>query len=157
MSDAPDINTPNGKRHKPRDMDTIMLFGCTGFVGASIGTYILTVWPNIIFPDIYSLKVMAINALLGMLPSLIMGGFVTRRFGLPGATGFLGGSMASGVFFYLRIKQVLLYRGVPQAPQPEYPDSFCWLVPIAWIIVTLITIFLLIRRDEVTVDSKPLA
>ncbi|MBX3118178.1 MAG: hypothetical protein KF784_03870 [Fimbriimonadaceae bacterium] len=154
MSDQSTPDKKNKRANKPRDMDTIMLFGCTGFVGASIGTYILTIWPHIVFLDIYTMNALFLGALAGMLPALIVGGIVTRKFGLPGAAGFLGGSMASGVFFYLRLRQALMFRGVPQAPQPEYPDAFLWMIPLGWVLITVTVIFLLIPRDELTIDSK---
>lgn len=153
---TPDSPIPAGspRAKKPRDMDTLMLFGCTGFVATSVGTYLLTIWPYMVFLNISEMRMLMLGAGLGMAPALIAGAIVCRKFGLPGAAGLLGGAMASGVFLYLRLRQALMFRGVPEAPQPEYPDAFAWMVPVGWVVATLIVILLFIPRDEVTVDGN---
>ncbi len=146
----PTRQTP--KNRKPADMDTQMLFGCSGFVGSSIGTFLLTVWPHMVYMNITSMRALYIGALLGMLPAAITGAWVTRRFGIAGSAGFIAGSIASAVFLNLRLRQGTMLRGVPQAPQPEYPDVFVWLLPVGWVIVAIVVCLLFIAREEVALD-----
>lgn len=115
---------------RPPDMDTHMIAGCAGFVAASLLTYFLALWPHLVFHEGYRLQTLATALALGFLPACVLGAFAARRSGLPGACGFLGGTMAFAVFLHLRLEQFLAARGSRDLPQPEYPDSFQWVVPL---------------------------
>lgn len=145
----------HGPPKKVKDLDTILLGGCSAFVGASIIVYILVVWPHFVFPTTHLLQTLAINCGLGMLPAMIFGGYATRRYGVAAAGGFLGGALSTAIFLNLRLKQVLILEGVEEQPQPEFPASWQYLVPLAWLLVVLVTIGLTLRREEFLDEENP--
>lgn len=149
-----DEQVPNAKR-KARDMDALMLAGCTGFVGTSFVAYALVVWPFFLFQDSERLRSLGICAGLGMIPSLIVGAIATRRMGLSGACGFVGGSMATAIFLFLRLQGVFIGARARQAPEADYPSQFVYLVPLGWILLALLTATLLMPRGEFDVEQNP--
>jgi len=120
------------------DMDAAMLFGCSGFVLTSIGGYLLSVWPFLVFSDTEKLTVLASAAAVGLIPAAILGIFATRKFRLAGACGFVGGALSTGIFLYLRLEQVFISALSRQAPTPDYPKITMYLVPLGWILTTAI-------------------
>jgi hypothetical protein len=119
---------------RERDMDSLMLAGCTVFVAVSIFAYLLAVWPHFLFPETYQLRALALTAALGMAPALLFGAYCARRFGLAAACGFVSGALAFGVFLYLRLNEAVVIGGLPSAPEPEYPAVWQWLAPTAWVL-----------------------
>ena len=130
------------------DMDAAMLFGCSGFVVTSIGGYIMSVWPFLLFPDTEKVARLGIAAAIGFLPAAILGIFSTRKFGLAGACGFVGGALATGIFLYLRLEQVFLSSMARQAPTPDYPKILIYLVPLSWILVTAILALAFLPKER---------
>ncbi len=133
---------------QPRDMDSHMIAGCAGFVAASLLTYFLALWPHLAFPDGYRLDTLLAALGFGLLPACVLGAFAARRSGLPGACGFLGGMMAFAVFLHLRIQQFLAARGSRDLPQPEYPDSFEWAVPVLVLLLAAAVAALALPKSE---------
>lgn len=136
------------RSRKRSDFDTQMLFGCSGFVGASVLTYALAVWPHLAWSDTHSSAVLGLGLALGLGPACVFGGFVARRFGLAGAAGFFAGSMASATFLFLRLQQVMAFRGIPDTPQPDYPYAWMWIVPLGWVLLSAILALLFVPKDE---------
>jgi hypothetical protein len=137
------LKTDEKLPHKARaakDMDSLMIAGCAGFVGTSLFSYFLTVWPFFVFQTTHRLDTIGTCALLGFAPAAALGVLATRRFNLPGACGFIGGSMATCVFLYLRLQQIMLGKGSPDFPQPDFPDSFVWMLPMAWLAVSVLIV-----------------
>ncbi len=139
------------------DMDTQMLFGCAGFVATAIGTYALAVWPHFLWLDTHLTATLALGAGFGLLPAAMVGAYATRKYGLAAAGGFLGGAICGATFLYLRLQQVMAFRGIRDAPQPEYPFAWMWMLPSGWVLLTLLLIALLLRREEFLMEppSKP--
>jgi hypothetical protein len=138
----------------PKDMDTQMLFGCSGFVAASFSVYLLAVWPHAVWSQTHALAVLARCLIVGNGPALLAGLVWTRKFGLAGGAGVIGGSVASSVFLYLRLQQVMAFKGIPEAPQPEYPDSWAWLLPLAWVVLQVLAVVLVLPKGELFPDRK---
>lgn len=136
------------------DLDTVMLFGCSSFVVVSLVNWALVVWPFFLFQDTFVLKTLELCLAIGLAPATVMGAVTTRIYGLPAAAGFLAGSVCSGVFLYLRIQQVMAFVGVPDAPQPDYPASWGWMIPVAWVLLTLIVIAVFMKPSEYAIDGK---
>lgn len=130
------------------DMDSQMLAGCSGFLLASVIHYLLGVWPHFVFFTTHLLATLAICAAAGLLPAAIFSGVVARRFGIPAAAGALGGSFAVAIFLYLRLQQVDSTRGLRDMPQPEFPASWVWLVPGAWIVLVLAILLISLRAEH---------
>ena len=130
------------------DMDAAMLFGCSGFVITSIGGYLLAVWPFIVFQDTERLTRLGLAAVVGLTPAAIVGIFATRKFRLAGACGFIGGSMATGIFLYLRLQQEFLAFMARQAPKPEYPSVAMYLIPLSWIVLSAILAIISLPSGE---------
>lgn len=132
-----------------RDMDTQMLFGCSSFVFASILVYLLVIIPHLIFTDVYRLATLGLCLAIGLGPALIFGAVASRRMGLPGACGFVGGGMAAAIFLFLRLREVEIARNSPRdLPQPEYPTMLVWIVPTAWVLVALLVALVFLPKKE---------
>lgn len=136
------------RKQKPaKDMDSLMLAGCTGFVGASILSYGLAVWPFMAFQETQRATTIAWGALLGLLPAAILGVFAARKFNLPGACGFVGGSMAMSVFLYLRLQQVMAGNASTDLPHPDYPESWGWMIPLGWLLLSIVLAVVALPRS----------
>lgn len=133
---------------RPRDMDAHMIAGCAGFVATSLSAYFLALWPQLVFHQGYQLATLAAATGFGLIPACVLGAFAARRFGLPGACGFLGGIMAYAVFLHLRIQQFLAARGSRDLPQPEYPDEFQWMVPMLALMLAVLVAALSLPKSE---------
>jgi len=114
---------------KKISFDNLMLLGCMSFVIVSVIVYALSIWPFFAIDGTNRLKGLALASSLGLLPAAIAGAIGSRWGGLPGACGHIAGSMAIGVFLYLRLDQFDAVRGVPDFPQPEFPHSWVYLAP----------------------------
>jgi hypothetical protein len=132
---------------KQRDMDSAMLFGCSGFVFTSIAGYILSVWPFLVFPETEKLKMLGLAAVIGLTPAAVLGVFATRKFAIAGACGFVGGALSTGIFLYLRIEQTFISALSRQAPTPEYPQVMTYLVPLCWILIAAILALIFLPRE----------
>lgn len=133
---------------KAPDMDAAMLTGCSGFVFASVGGYILSVWPFLVFPDSEKLIRLATASGIGFVPASILGIIATRKFGLAGACGFVGAALATGIFLYLRLDEIFIGALARQAPTPDYPKMMSWLLPLAWILATAIIAIAVLPKEK---------
>lgn len=126
---------PLSQRKKPpMDMDSAMLMGCTGFVLASLATYALAVWPYfLVIEEQHTWLGLGKAMAIGGVPAFGLGFLLVRRYGLPAACGAIGGAMATGIFIYVRLQQVMLGFDVPEVPDPEYPRFVSWLLPLVWL------------------------
>jgi len=136
-----------GPIQKQPDMDSAMLFGCTGFVFTSIAGYLLSVWPFLVLPDTEKISKLAIAVGVGLIPAAVLGVFATRKFALAGACGFVGGSLSTGIFLYLRLEQVFISATARQAPAPDYPQVMMYVVPLGWILASAILALIALPRD----------
>lgn len=137
-----------GPKTKERDIDSQMLAGCTTFVSVSLLSYVLAVWPHFMFQNTHELKTLGLASALGLLPASILGGYSVWKWGLAAAGGFVSGSLATAIFLMLRLKQVVMMEGIKDLPQPEYPQSWQYLVPGAWMLVVVTLTALLIKKEE---------
>lgn len=138
-----------GPPPKERDMDSQMLFGCSAFVAMSLMSYFLAVWPFFVLPDTHLLLGLAVSCAAGMVPALAFGAFGTRKFGLAGMCGHLGGAMATAVFLFLRLEQMMLGNTVQQLPRPEYPSSWVWMVPTVYVLAALLLGIVLLPKGQI--------
>lgn len=131
-----------------RDMDSQMIFGCSSFVFVSLMSYILAVWPMFVIQGTHTLVNLAVALGAGLIPATILGGIATRKTGLPGACGFVGGAMAMAIFLFLRLEQLMLGYSRNDIPQPEYPRSWVWLVPLVWLVAAVLVAIVLLPKRE---------
>lgn len=129
MNHLPTDEKLDRKAPKERDMDTHMLFGCSGFVFASFASYGLAVWPFFIWMDAHLVSSLGIALAAGLPFAYILGSVSTRKFGIAGAAGFIGGMVSTSIFLYLRFEQVFLEADAQRIPPPDYPVWFQWFVP----------------------------
>lgn len=115
---------------RERDMDSQMLFGCSGFVVSSFVTYFLAVWPFFVWFDIHEWAVLGKALGIGFPIAFAQGALATWKFDLAGAAGFIGGTVAASIFLYLRFQQVFLEAGAQRIPFPPYPQSIQWFAPL---------------------------
>jgi hypothetical protein len=137
-----------GSSPRVRDMDAQMLFGCSGFLLASLGGYVLAVWPFFLFQETQRLSTLATSCAAGLGPAAVLTGFLARKFGLAGACGAVGGAIATAMFLYLRINQVFLGWMARQIPEPEYPPMMQWMLPVSWILVVLLIGLTIAPRED---------
>lgn len=140
---------------RERDLDTVMLFGCSTFVATSLATFALSAWPFFVIQDVFTLSSLGIVAAMGLLPALILGAIITRRFGLPGACGFAAGAMVVAIFIYLRLQQLAVAQYIPDAPKPDYPESVAWVAPLGWLVLAATMILILLPAREYQ-DATPM-
>jgi hypothetical protein len=134
---------------RPKDFDSQMMLGCTGFVLTSIVGFLLSVWPFIAFSGLERFAVLEECALFGLVPAAILGAFATRRFGVAGACGFVGSALAFDVFLYLRFEEIHLGAEARRIPPPDYPMSLAWLAPVGWALFVLFVALLAIPKSEI--------
>jgi hypothetical protein len=130
-------------------MDSRFLAGCLTIALLSLMFWAMLVWPFFAFP--VHLKAGLLQALyFGGLPSMAVGALLVRKMGLEAATAFAGGSFAGGVFVYLHLANLSLgkYGDTQELPAPDYPDSWAWLVPIAWCLAVAAAVFILLPKRE---------
>ncbi len=138
-----------------KDLDTILLGGCSTFVLICILVYALTSIPFYIFDDVYRLTSLLRTLAIGGIPACILGLFFTRRFGASGFGGYLGGLLISGVFLHLRLRQVMLSEWMKDAPQPDYPMSFVWIIPAIFVLANIMLALIVVKKNEIyPSDSK---
>jgi hypothetical protein len=119
-------------------MDDLMVFGCSGFVFSSLFIWLLTVWPFLLFNRADRLHNLVMACAIGFAPAILVGAICSRRFGLPGACGFLASALSTAVFIYLRISQMFLAAQARQIPKPDYPQLMETLLPAAWVVLVLL-------------------
>lgn len=140
---------------RERDTDTVMLIGCSGFVGAALITYGLSIWPFFIFREVHLMAELGRACLAGLVPTAIFGAYVTRRFGLASACGFVGGGLTSAVFLFLRLTtEVEARRHARDMEPPDYPSSWVWIVPAVWVILSFTIAALFLKRSEIDVSGS---
>lgn len=115
-----------------------ILSGCSFFVVTSLLTYLIGVWPFFTFSDQHLIARFLIACASGLLPSAILGVFAGIKGGVPGACGFLGGTIAIAMFMYLRISQIMLGESMPDLPKPDYPSAASWILPLFWTVIAII-------------------
>lgn len=133
---------------KSRSFDDLMLLGCGGFLIASVGGYLLGIWPYFLWQDAERLDVLLRSTALGLILPLILGVWMTRRSGLAGATGAIAGSLVTAIFLYLRIEQTFLEAAVQRIPPPDYPGSLQYLLPIGWVLLVSGVTVVFLPREE---------
>jgi len=141
---------------KVRDFESSLMAGCATIVLASLITYFLSIWPFFVFPE-YRISGLLIIALAGPGTAGVFGIFCTRKFGLAGASGFVGGAMASAIFMFLRLQQTVAVRGHHDYVQPEYPDRWAWLTPLAWFLISgALALIFLPKEPEEHLEARPI-
>lgn len=142
---------------KPKDFDSEMLAGCSSFVLVSLLTYFMVIWPHLVFYETFRLATLGLACGLGMGPAAILGAYGTRKFGLAAAGGFVGGALASSIFLFLNLKRILLAENLPDMnrdlPKPEYPQSWQYFVPLAWMLAVIVIAGVFLRKEELALDK----
>jgi hypothetical protein len=133
---------------RQKDMDAQLLMGCTGFVLASIGGYVLSIWPYFAISNVDKFQGLQTASLLSFVPATIYGALLTRKFGLPGACGFFAGALATAIFLILRMQQIFLAGEARPEFKPEYPPIITYLFPAAWLVWAAIVALLVMPKHE---------
>jgi hypothetical protein len=138
-----------GKPAREKSMDDAMLKGCSGFVGCSMITFALGVWPFLAFG---SVDQTGTNVLLGfpigLIPAAIGGIYVCRKLGLAAACGFIGGAMAIGVFLFLISRRLMLAIFLASGPRQFYSPFAVYLIPVVWVALVVGETYLFLPKSE---------
>jgi hypothetical protein len=138
-----------GKKPKATSMDDLMLSGCTGFVGCSIGTFLLGVWPFLLFGSTEPVRpAMLLGFPVGLIPASIFGAYTCRRFGLASACGFVGGAMALGVFMFLVSNRLATAIFLASGPRHFYSPAVVYLIPVVWLVLALAVGYVFTPKSE---------
>ena len=129
-----------------QDFESSLMQGCATIVLASLITYGLTVWPFFVFEE-YRIQGLALSMALGPGAACLLGLFSTRKFKLAGASGFLGGAMAGAIFIFLRLQQTVAVRGHYEYVQPEYPDRWSWMAPLAFFLIAIALVLIFLPKE----------
>lgn len=133
---------------KSRDLDTVMLVGCGGFVASSFTVYGLSVWPFFIIQDVFTTAQLAKVTAMGLLPAMLATAIIARKGGLAAACGTIGGALTTAIFLYLRMQQLFLAALAKTDKPAEYPDSLQFLLPLAFVLGILLLVILLLPKRE---------
>lgn len=147
------LGTPYPRR---RDMDTRFLSGCSTIAVLSLAFYAMQAWPFFSFPAHERAGLVKVG-LYGALPVLLAGIAAVRLKGLEGATALVGGSMAGAIFAYLRLDALTLGKlgDLQELPPPDWPDSWAWLIPIAWCLTAAAVALLALPKRETQDEGAP--
>lgn len=132
-----------------KDMDTLMLTGCFGFVFISILCYLSSIWPYFLWLESYRYETLVLCSLAGLLPTALMGAIGSRKFGIPGAAGFVASAMTTAVFLYIRITEVFVGADAQRSPVPNYPRFLCFLMPTVWILFSVLVALVFMKPGEI--------
>jgi len=144
---------PPGSKQKTKDFESVILGGCTSFVLVSIFTYLLAIWPFLVFQNLEFLRTLLLCSAFGLLVACILGAIASRKLGLAGACGFLAGAMSVTVFLSLRLDQSFLSAAAGQTKEPQYPSFFRFFVPIFWLVLSLTIAVLFTKKSEISLKS----
>jgi len=120
------------------DPDKELMDGCASFLVIAVVGFSLVVVPFLLTLDVHRLGDLIQTCATGMVPCLILGAIAVRIRGLATGFGLVGSAMASSVFLFLRIQQISLAAQAGQSPPVEYPPVFQFLVPLGWILATVL-------------------
>jgi len=133
---------------KKRDWDDQMLFGCGGFLVAAVAGYMLSIWPFFVWQQGEQLRILGICVAAGLIPPLIVGGILSRKYGLPGACGLIGGALCTAIFLYLRIQQAFIEAAAQRVPTPDYPRSVMAVLPLAYVLISVLVGYYTLKPGE---------
>ncbi|MCG9895872.1 MAG: hypothetical protein MH204_10405 [Fimbriimonadaceae bacterium] len=136
-----------------KDFEGQMMSGCMTIGLGSVISYVLVAWPLFFVPE-YSIQGLLQWAGLGVVPLLIFGAVLCRRFGLAGAAGFVGGAIPGAVFLYLRLNQTLARGLIPDLPKAEYPESWVGFLPLLFILLCLLWAGFLVPGREFRTEAE---
>lgn len=133
--------------NKPRDLDAQMMAGCSVFVGVSLLSFLMSLWPFFAWPSLWEWRTLGTCVLVAIVPVTLIGMAASRRWSVAGATGYIAGAMSFAVFLVLRLDQIRLSAVARQTPDLQYPPSMVVLLPIAWILTALFIAIAFYRQD----------
>lgn len=138
----------SGKGPAAANLDSELLRGCFTTSGICFILLVVGVWPHIAWGAVFTWAELGRAALIGLLPCMVLGVIAVRKFGYPGVTGFVGASAGIALFWYIRLGHVGLTAMAEDMPQAEFPATFTWLVPVAYMILATAVAMLTFSSGE---------
>jgi hypothetical protein len=117
------------KPERRKDEDSALFSGCLAFGACSIGLFLLSFWPFLLYVNSNQTEVLWKALAIGLIPLFIGGILVTRLFGTAGMGSFLAATMTFAVFFFLR-HRLFPPQEMGDRYSLEYPTSFTWGIPL---------------------------
>lgn len=137
----------------PVDFEGQLMAGCSLIGIVAFVIFGLLTWPWFAFragqdqlPPEFTMSGLMMILACGCIPTLIAGAFIVRKAEAAGAAGFLGGSMAFGVFLFLRMSQGFVAKEIADLPHAEYSETLGTTVPLVWAISVIVTTILFFPR-----------
>ena len=145
------LEGPPPKQQSP--LEKQLMSGCMVILLTCVIVYGLCLWPWFTFQG-HTVSGLVKALTFGAGSSIVLGIFVTLKYGMAGASGFLGGAFVAAVFMFLRIQQYMLGKGHNDLQQPEYPERWQWLVPLAWVLLAVVIVAIFLPKET---DDHPAA
>ena len=137
-----------GRMSKSADPDQALMTGCGSFLVVAVIGFSLVVAPFLFLLDVHRFVDLIRNCAIGMVPATVLSVIAVRTRGLATAFGVVGASLSSAVFLFLRLEQVALAAAARQSPPVEYPDVFRYLVPLAWVLLSVLTAVASLQSED---------
>lgn len=135
------------KNRKPQtDFEKQLMSGCMVILVSCFLVYGLIIWPWFVFEP-HTVKGLARALGFGAGTATVFGIIVTLKFKLAGGAGYLGGGFAAAVFMFLRLQQIMLGKGHNDLPQPEYPERWVHLVPLAYVLLSIAIVAIFLPKE----------
>ncbi len=133
------------------DAEMALFRGFMFFSIASIILFFVQLWPFFVVFDLHVQANLSKATMMSLIPTAIIGLFLARLGGIPGATAFVTGAMIGGVFLVIRLGQVIALAGQGTNPQLEYSTNMGWVIPLVWVVAAWILTAIVVPKHHVRV------
>lgn len=140
--------------HRAKSFESELVGGCFTILGGSVTVFLLTWWPFLVMDTLTTGRLLSAVG-FALVPALIAGVLLTRFAKLTGAIGFAAGMFAGSMFLYLNLNINFAGSGSPDAPQPDYPEAWRWIVPLAWFLVGLVVMLFAYGNPSRNTEGQP--
>lgn len=143
-----------GHNNANQNIEAQMLTGCFVFVWYSVGCLALTIWPFFVWLRSDRLVSLLSALALGLIPAALVGAYGSRRIGIPAGAGFVASAMATGIFQYIRLNEMFLGARAKRIPQPDYPETLVWLLPLCWTVLAFLVALATLKPGAIPSDGE---
>lgn len=143
-------------KQSAKDMDLMMLGGCSTFLISAFAVWGISLWPFFAFQFIERLTTLLLCLGLGILPGLVFGSILSRKGSLPGACGFIAGAVCVGVFLKLRLGEANMAAAGKYTKPLQWPSWLEVVAPLTYGVIAISLALLLVpppqRKGELAAE-----
>ena len=130
------------------DPEMSLFRGFMFFSACSIILFFVQLWPFFVVYDLHIQANLSKATMMSLIPTAIIGMFLARLGGIPGATAFVTGGMIGAVFLVIRLGQVIALAGQGTNPPLEYSPSMGWIIPLGWAVAAWILTAIVVPKKH---------